>query len=41
MGKLGVLLASTAAHYVCSYVSSEIAKNKKQFRKYVFAINRL
>lgn len=35
MGKLGVLLASTAPHYVSSYISSEIAKNKKQFTKYV------
>lgn len=41
MGKLGVLLASTTAHYVCSYISSEKAKNKKQFTRYVFAINRL
>lgn len=41
MRKLGVLLASITARYLCSHVSSEAAKNKKQFTKYVFAINRL
>lgn len=31
--KLGGLWASTTAHYVCSYVSSETAENKKQLTK--------
>lgn len=41
MGKMGVLLANITACYLCSHVSSEAAKNKKQFTKYMFAINRL
>lgn len=41
MRKLGVLLATIAACYLCSHVSNGATKNKKQFTKYVFAINRL
>lgn len=41
MGKLGVFLASITTHYLCSHVSSKAAKNKKQFTKYMFAVNRL